>query len=234
MTRAVFFSLDARTAGKLRSFVLAREGLAAIEFAFALPLLLIVLLGFVELDRYAWTTRQLESAASSMAQMLTQTPTDEIAKADLSFAIDSLMVLVPRVLEDSARKGRNWRDDIKVSMSSVALTKADPLCVSNCAYTAQVAWSGGSAKRPCGAPLVAVANDQRPSSTTLPKDALGPNALVVVDLAYDYSPLIAGKLIGSLKIARSSYMQPRYLAPTAYLKYAVAGGDALVATCAGF
>lgn len=215
-------------------FVSAQQGLAAVEFAFAAPVLLLVLLGFVELDRYAWTTRQLENAANSITQMLTQTPTDKIERADLDFAYDSLMVLFPRVLEDSALRGHNWRNDISVSMSSVALAKSDPACVSNCAYSAKVAWSGGAGRRPCATPLTAVANDRRPSPTTLPRDAFGPNALVVVDLAYDYAPRFASKLFGSFRITRSSYMQPRYVAPSSYLKYAVAGGDAFVTTCPGF
>lgn len=211
----------------------ARRGLAAVEFAIALPVLLAALLGFVELDRYVASTRQLEAAANSISQMLTQSAT--VTNSDLNFAYDLLMVLFPRVLEDSARKGvSSWRSDINVSMSSIAFAKQSPACTSNCVYTAQVAWSGGSAKRPCSQPLVSVPDDSPPAPTTFPASAFGPNALVVVDLEFAYTPLFAPKLFGSMTIKRSSYLQAREVAPLSYLKYAVPGGDTLTTTCPGY
>jgi Flp pilus assembly protein TadG len=229
MTRSLRLQGDRKR--PFHAFAKARQGLAAVEFAFALPLLLLILLGFYELDRYVETTRQLENAANSVSQMLTQTTKDQLTRGDLNLAYDSLMVLVPRVLQDSARKGHKWRDDITVSMSSVAFTNTTPGCTADCVYSARIAWSGGSSKRPCNTSLEAVDNDLTPSPATLPADAFGPNGIIVVDLAYDYTPLMANKLFPSFAIKRSSYLQPRYLPPASQLNYAVAGGDDLVTTC---
>ncbi len=148
--------------------------------------------------------------------------------------MNSLTVLFPRVLGDSARKGAKWRDDISVAMTSVAFAKANPACATNCVYTAQVAWSGGSAKRPCATPLKSVPNASRPSFTELPADAFGPNALVAVDLEFTYAPLFAAKLFGPFTIKRSGFMQARYAPPNSYVKYAVPGGNSLVTTCPGY
>lgn len=213
----------------IRSSNLLREtrGFAAVEFGLALPVLGLMLLGFVELDRYAWAVRQLDNTASAIAQMLTQSA-NPVQPVDVKFAQDSVMVLFPRVLQDSARAGHKWSDDISVSMSSVAFDKVDPACLVNCVYQAKVGWSAGATRRPCNTPLTPVANNAAPSPTTLPADAFGPNSVIVVDLSYSYRPLFAQKIFGGLTIKRSSYLQPRYFP---LLQYAVAGGDSFVTTC---
>lgn len=209
-------------------FLRATHGFAAVEFGLALPVLGLMLLGFVELDRYAWAARQLEKTAASMAQMLSQS-TKAVAPVDVKFARDSAMVLFPQVLGDSARAGRVWSDDISVTMSSVAFRNLNPGCVgAACVYEAKIAWSGGSAKRPCNTVLAAAPNNATPAPTTLPRDAFGPEPVIVVDLSYTYKPLFAAKIFGGFTLKRSSYLQPRYL-PT--LQYAVAGGDSYVTTC---
>lgn len=210
----------------------ARGGVAALEFALVLPVLLVALLGFVELDRYVTSTRQLESASNSISEMLSQSTSK--TNGDLNFAYDSLMVLFPRVLEDSARKAVAWRNDINVSMSSIAFASTVPGCVANCTYKAQVAWSSGSAKRPCSVPLSPVADNSTPTPTTLPQSAFGPNGLVAVDLEFTYTPLFAPKLFGSMTIKRSSFLQARDVAPLSYLKFDPSAGNSLVTTCPGY
>ena len=210
-----------------KSFITETRGIAAIEFAIAAPFLVLMVVGFVELDRYAWATRQLEVTASSIAQMLSQS--QRVQPADMKYAQDSVMVLFPRVLQDSARTGQRWDKLVKVGMSVVRFTPSIPDCVADCVYQAQIAWSGGSDRRPCGAPLSAVANETPPNSVSLPRDVFGASNLIVVDLTYAYRPVFAEKIFGEVTIKRSSYLQPRYVNT---LPYAVAGGDSFVTTCA--
>ncbi|QGM45256.1 TadE/TadG family type IV pilus assembly protein [Methylocystis heyeri] len=212
-------------------------GLAAVEFSVALPLLLVVLLGFFELDRYVTMTRKLENTANSIAEMLTQSQSGTISDLDVAFARDATMVLFPTVLADAARKGVAWSNDIQISMSSIVFGKTNPNCSSNCAYNAQVAWSSGGlgVSRPCNRLLDAVDDTQGPSRTSLPRDAFGPVPLIAVDLSFDYTPLFAASFMPSLTIKRSAFMQPRYTLGAAYLKYApVAGSVSLVTTCPGY
>lgn len=216
------------------------DGFAATEFALALPVLLLMMLGFVELDRYAWATRQMETTATSIAQMLTQTgqgagkgllgATADVKPSDIEMARNSVQVLFPRVLADSARLKHKWSDDIAVGISSVSFKELNPGCVGPaCKYEATVAWSGGNARRPCKIALTEKPNTEPPSATTLPSDAFGPNSIVVVDLTYAYKPLFAEKIFSGFTLKRSAYLQPRYVSE---LKYAVAKGDSLVTTCA--
>lgn len=210
------------------AFIKATNGFAAVEFGLALPVLGLMLLGFVELDRYAWATRQLEKTATSISQMLSQSTTP-LQPVDVKFARDSAMVLFPQVLQDSARVGHVWSDDISLTMTSVAFTNLTPACNGvACVYEAKVAWSGGSARRPCNRPLAAAPNSATPTPTTLPTDAFGPDSIIVVDLSYTYKPLFAPKLFSGFTLKRSSYLQPRYLPA---VQYAVAGGDSYVTTC---
>ncbi|MCX7900065.1 MAG: pilus assembly protein, partial [Methylocystis sp.] len=86
------------------SFIDAQEGVAALEFAIAAPLLVAMMLGFVELDRYVWATRELENTATSIARMITQAPPPargefgSLKPADVMIAQNSVMVLFPRCL----------------------------------------------------------------------------------------------------------------------------------------
>ncbi|WBK00335.1 TadE/TadG family type IV pilus assembly protein [Methylocystis parvus] len=203
------------------------QGFAAVEFGLALPLLVLMLLGFVELDRYAWATRQLEVTANAIAQMLSQS--QKVEPVDMKYAQDSAMVLFPRALQDGARLGKSWDNMIKVGMSSVGFAPTMPGCIANCTYQAKLSWSGGSDRRPCGAALTAVPDNTPPSKTTLPTDVFGPNSVIVVDLTFAYQPLFAAEIFGPLTIKRSSYLQPRYVDK---LPYSIAGGDSFVTTCA--
>ncbi|MGA8172874.1 MAG: TadE/TadG family type IV pilus assembly protein [Methylocystis sp.] len=218
----------------LHIFRTAQGGLAMIEFAFALPFLLLALLGFVELDRYISMTRRLEITANSIAEQLAQDTL--VSPVDVTFAQDSTPVLFPAVLADSANKGIAWAQDIAVSMSSIVFTPTVPNCVNACDYIAQVAWSSGpnAVSRPCDVQLQAVPDTQNSQPTTLPADAFGPVPLITVDVAFNYSPLFGANLLPAVTIHRSAYMQPRYLTGNSYLQYSVAGGDNLVTTCPGF
>ncbi len=203
------------------------EGFAAVEFGLALPVLGLMLLGFIELDRYTWAARQLETSANAIAQILSQT--QKVEPVDMKYAQDSVMVLFPRALQDGARLNQQWDSMVRVGMSAVDFTPTVPGCVSSCTYQAKVSWSGGSDRRPCNTVMTPVPDKTTPSKTTLPSDLYGPNSVIVVDLTFAYEPLFAAKIFGPLTIKRSSYLQPRYVNT---LPYSVAGGDSFVTTCA--
>jgi len=211
----------------MKNLLRDKQGFVAVEFGLALPVLGLMLVGFVELDRYAWATRQLETSANAIAQMLSQS--QKVEPTDMKYAQDSVMVLFPRALQDSARLGKSWDSVVQVGMSEFNFAPSVPGCVSACAYQAKVGWSGGSARRPCNTVMTPVPDSTTPSKTTLPSDAYGPNSVIVVDLTFSYRPLFAEKIFGPLTIKRTSYLQPRYVNN---LTYSVAGGDSFVTTCA--
>ena len=199
-------------------FVRSNRGVAMLEFTLVTPFLIALMFGSFELTRYINTTRQITNLADSVAQLFAQNTTGSINDTDLHFAIDSTMVTFPNVLGDAHKQGIYWWQDITVAMSSVLFSPTVAGCTSNCTYNAKVMWTTGS--RPCSTNLTPAADTAAPSSTTLPTDAFGPGSMIVVDVVYNYRPIVATSLFSVKTVSRSTYIQPRYVSSVKY----VAGG----------
>ena len=200
----------------LRSFASARDGVAAIEFAFTAPILIALLFGGFELTRYIKAVRQLTAASTAVAGMIAQNTSGSVNDTDLLFFRDAIMIAYPDVLADAAAQNIAWTDDIRVTMSSINFSQTDSNCKSNCTYQAKVGWSGGSNKRPCSTLLASASDGAQPTTTTLPTDTFGPGTLIVVDIVYKYRPIVATQLLQPLPLTRSFFIQPRYVSSIAY------------------
>jgi Flp pilus assembly protein TadG len=201
---------------RLKCFAAAREGAGAVEFAFVAPVLIALLCGGFELTRYIKAVRQLTAASTAVAGMIAQNTSGSVNDTDLLFFRDAIMIAYPDVLADAAAQKLTWTNDIKVTMSSINFSQTDPNCKSNCTYQAKVAWSGGSNKRPCSTLLAPTSDTAQPSTTTLPSDTFGPGTLIVVDISFNYRPIVATQLLQPLPLSRSFYIQPRYVSSIAY------------------
>jgi Flp pilus assembly protein TadG len=210
----------------------ARQALAAVEFSLILPFLILLMLGSVEVARLIIFSRNVAQVAATMEGMLNQNGTGNVNYIDLHFANDSAMVIFPQILQDAAQKNISWGNDISISMASVLFTPNPPTCTSNCTYTANVVWNSGSNKRACGVPLTPVADSAGPSNTTLPIDVFGPGSRIVVDVAFNYTPLFGLGIFGAIPIKHSAYLAPRYVP---LIKYTVTSGDDGIGTeCPGY
>ncbi|MGH6836946.1 MAG: TadE/TadG family type IV pilus assembly protein [Methylocella sp.] len=222
-----------RRAGK---FWRTQQAIAAVEFALVLPFLVILMLGSVEAARLTISARNVTLVATTAVEMLTQNGTGTVNYIDLHFAQDSTMVIFPQILQDSSQKGISWGKDISISMASVCFTSTakapcTPACTSNCTF-ANVVWNSGSNKRTCGVNLTPVADTSAPSKATLPADVFGPGSLLVVDITFNYTPIFGLGIFGTIPIARSAYLAPRYVP---LVTYAVANGDDGIGTeCPGY
>ncbi|MGH6811044.1 MAG: TadE/TadG family type IV pilus assembly protein [Methylocella sp.] len=214
----------------------ARQAISAIEFALVLPFLVVLMLGSAEAARLIIFARNVTQVATTSVEMLTQNGTGKINYVDLHFAIDSTMVIFPQILQDAAQKKITWGNDISISMASVVFTPNPLSCTSNCSYTANVVWNSGPNKRTCGVALTAVPDTSAPSKTTLPADVFGPGSLIVVDIVFNYTPIFGLGLFGTIPIARSAYIAPRYVQAPKYIKYdaTVSGDDGIGAECPGY
>lgn len=211
------------------------RGIAATEFALVFPMLILLLLGIVETTNVVTANRRLQVVAGSIAQMFTQSTSGSVNYVDVHFAFDSTMVLFPLVLSDSNAKSVSWGNDISVTASSIVFTLQNSACTSNCIYNANVAWSAGSNKRPCGVTLTSAANSAPSNPNSLPTDSFGPGSMIVVDVSYQYTPAIMPKLIPKLTLSKSVYLRPRYIQPTSYIKYSVVSGDdGISSVCKGY
>ena len=196
-----------------------------LEFTLIAPFLLALLFGSYELTRFINTTRQISNLSNSIAQLFAQNTSGTITDTDLHFAIDSTMVTFPNVLGDAHQQGIWWYQDVHVTMSSVAFSPTVTGCTSNCTYNAKVMWTTGS--RPCSTNLTPVADTATSSPGTLPTDAFGPGSIIVVDVVYNYRPIVATTLLGIKTISRSTFIQPRYVSSVKY------NSSGMATACAG-
>ncbi len=229
-------ALPAKLYRRAKEFWRARQAIAATEFALVLPLLVILMLGSVETARAIIAARDVTAVATTAVEMLSQNGTGKVNYVDLHFATDSTMVIFPQMLQDAARKGVSWKNDISVSITGVCFspngsTDCTLPCPSNC--VANVVWNSGSNKRTCGVLLTSASDTAAPSKTTLPADVFGQGSLLVVDIVYNYAPifgstftaLFGSPLFGTIPIVRSAYLAPRYIQWPKFIKYAVVSGD---------
>jgi Flp pilus assembly protein TadG len=218
------------------------RAIAAIEFAFAAPLLIGLVAGGYEMSRAVSQARQLTSLANSIAMMLTTNTSGAVSYLNLHYAFDSAMINFPAVLGDSYSKSKSWNNDISISMAGVSFTPTVTGCTTSCTYKANIVWTGGSAARACGSNPSAAPDATSPSPSTLPTDLFdtvstpagtaAPLFVIAVDLVYTWSPTIFPKFFGSLTLKRSAYLSPRYVTQ---IKYSVvAGDDGFGKECPGF
>jgi Flp pilus assembly protein TadG len=238
------------------------KAIAAVEFAIVLPVMLVVALGSVETARLMTFSQRINLVANTAVQMLSQTPqcttspspcvpsnltgttVGYVAYTDLHTAQDSAMVIFPQVLQDASQKGISWSSDIQISMSSVRFVATNPSCTTSCTYQAHVVWYSGPNPRPCGTNLTSAADNATPSATTLPQglfptSSTAPTALyagsslLVVDVAYTYTPLFTSKLFGAISMHRSAYMAPRYIQLVLY-NSSQSGNDGIGNMCSTY
>jgi hypothetical protein len=240
-------ALPAKLVRRAKEFWPARHAIAATEFALLLPVLIILMLGSVETARAIIAARSVTAVATTAVEMLSQNGTRKVNYIALHFATDSTMVIFPQMLQDAARKGISWKADISVSIAGVLFSGLPAGCITNCtSYTANVVWNSGANKRTCGVLLTSAADTAAPSKTTLPADVfpatpLPGASLLVVDIVYNYTPifgstftaLFGAPLFGTLPIARSAYLAPRYVQFPKYIQYdnTVSGDDGIGAEC---
>jgi hypothetical protein len=213
-----------------RPFWKDRTGSVALEFVLTVPLMIFTMLGLYQVWFLATANRQIETVADSIAQMLTQNTTGSVSDVDLGFVASSAMVLFPTVLTDASKQNVAWSSIIKITISSVVF-----VAQSNGSYLAQVAWSRGPNKRPCGSNLSAQSDADPPSPTALPQDLFGSGSLIVVDVSYDYKPqFLSDWFASSYGFSKSAYLQPRYITSPDYIQHSNSNADGAATVCTGY
>lgn len=195
-----------------KRFARAQNGVAALEFALLLPLLLIMLLGSAELQRYMRIDRQLSLASENIAAALAQRQ----ATDPLGFHFEFEMV---RHLFPSSMDGPlPWYAMVAHQFTNVLFSPTITGCTQNCTYKADVHWrwpywntAFGLAhmKRHCGQ-LIPTPPGHGPSGGTIPEALFGPGSVVIVDLGFQYKPLFGSSLIPPMNIYKQGYASPRF------------------------
>lgn len=198
----------------LTRFARDRRGAAIVEFAFIVPILILLSMVTFDLVRYVIYLRKVELATSTMADLIARNDSGKITQAELLAISRSQLVMFPEAMDAARESNASVWSLLKWTLSGVQF-RQPPTCTGTCPYEPKVAWTSGQ-KRPCGTVLTAVPNGTTPSPTTLPSETFGPGFLVVADVVFSYKPLIAQSVVGSIDIAKSFYVAPRYVSAIAF------------------
>jgi len=211
----------------LKRFTRERRGIAATETALLLPIIIILALIGFDLARYAIYSRKIQFAAATAGELAARNSTGQITESDMEAFYYAQLLMFPEAMKDAAARGSSVLVTLSSSLSGVTFVKTSASCTTNCTYKPYVAWTGGVG-RPCGTALQSASNTAEPTPTTLPAASFGPNFLVVADLVFTYRPIFTSSIVGSVRIARSYYVSPRYVPSIAYSS---SGGSSVSRGC---
>jgi Flp pilus assembly protein TadG len=158
------------------------SGLAIVEFALILPLLILMLLGSVDLTRAMMADRKLSTMASSIGDLIAREEVvDDVTVNQIFQAVAPLMTPYNAAMAD-------------IRVSSIEVVD------NGNSKEARVLWSRGKNMAP-----------RAPGSTVAAPDAILENTegLVYVEGGFDYQPLFGIILSGPVSFAEDFYFVPR-------------------------
>ena len=176
-------------ARNLKSLWRNETGAAMIELGFAMPILITLLLGGVEIARYVLLHQKLDRVASSIADLVSQSET--VSVADLQNIFDAARFVAKPF--DLPAGGT-------VIVSSVSNPLGSPATKVNWQQsgagsipaTSEVGSPGGAATLPNG---FSVADGQ---------------SIIIAEVFYDYTPWVLGDFTGASRIYHRALFRPRY------------------------
>jgi len=175
----------------LRRFRRCEEGLAVMEFAFGLPVLLIILLGCFDAARFVLINQKMARVAAQTSDLVAQL--DVVTESEMSdlwvSATDTAMPF------DIGTEGR-------VIVSSVfrpyTPADADP----------EIVWQRLTAPGLNSISRLGVEDDEDPPLPTGFSLRSGEN-VIVAEVFFDYSPVFFGEIFAARVLYYSSYNRPR-------------------------
>ena len=171
----------------IRSLLRSRRGAILPEFAAAMPVLVLMLLGGMEISRYVLLHQKLDRVAASMGDLVAQA--EEITAADLDNLFDAAgFVAAPFTM------GANGI----VVISSVGLVGTQP----------KVSW-----QRAGGGSLSASSDIGTTGAVATLPDGLSVAAgttLIVAEVFYAYTPWILGGVTAPATLYHRAFFRPRF------------------------
>ena len=193
---------------QIKKYPLARnqQGVAAVEFALILPLLVLLFFGCLELSNLLITDSRLRYTTASVSDIITQTPTGQIDEDDLSLAlIAAKTIIAPFPVND----GLGIRLGILVTAyRPTSITAAEVIWSRMLSGGATTSSTGSLAG--FGLTTLACGSTGLPASL-LPKTITSPfNDVLVVTGAYRWQPMFTMIYSGTILLQSINYNMPRY------------------------
>ncbi|WP_276327921.1 TadE/TadG family type IV pilus assembly protein [Kiloniella majae] len=171
----------------IRKFSSCDQGVALVELALIMPILLIILAGAIEMSRYIWIHHKILRLTAEISDLVTQSRSMSATEMDVLFnAAD--YIIHPFDMDANGI----------IIVSSVSGTGEDPPVVNwkqcgagNLAVTGTVGLTGAVATVPNGLDVDPLDN------------------IIIAEVYYDYKPLLFDSIVDSGQISRAAIHSPR-------------------------
>lgn len=188
------------------------RGVAAVEFALILPVMLLLYIGAVDVSRGVSASRKVDVLSRSLSDLISQQPTtSSMASSTITTDLTAAAAIMAP-FPVAALKMTVSAIDVKV--------KSNGTC---CDALVRWSYTKGGTLRACTTPLVQVANGAATSATTIPAAIITANQtagygytsarssyIIVADVSYSYSPFFY-QAINWFKpgMSKTTFMVPR-------------------------
>jgi Flp pilus assembly protein TadG len=165
-----------------------RRGVTVVEFSLVAPILVSMLIGGFEISRYVLLQQKLNGVSASMADLVSQAET--LSAAELNSLFTSVDYLI---------KPFSMGADGVVIVSSIGAVDGNP---------PTVFW-----QRKGGGTLVRDSEFGNEGDTaTLPTGFIirSGESLIVVEVYYDYTPLLGEQFVSSKELYHRAFLRPRF------------------------
>lgn len=181
-------SLKCRLALSARRFVRCARGIAAVEFGFIAPIMLVMLLGAVEITRAISIDRRLSLVTATVADLVTRE--ERLTAADVNAIYD----IVAQVMSPFDAT------PLKISIIPVK-ARGNAQTVAYVAPQNLPSFNGGAQPARCQAfPITPGLIDATPGS---------PDSVVVVNATYSFTPMFLGVIMNAANWEQQAFAKPR-------------------------
>lgn len=173
----------------LRTLSSDRRGGLIAEFAAAMPVLVLLLLGGVEVSRFALLNQKMDRLATAMGDLVAQAETLTVVE------LDQLFLAAGHVAAPF---------DVQMN-GNIIITSASIPAGQPAGSPAIINWQRKSGALVTSSEIGAVS-----SSATLPGGLAAPNQTVITaEVFYDFTPLLVGALVPPQRIYHRAFFRPR-------------------------
>lgn len=194
-------------AGGIRRFKRDSAGASAIEFALVTPIMITMILGASEIERYYRYDRHMIMAAKHFSQVLANSvaETGELQRSMLDSAMASVIMNFPELTAEAARSGQTWQQTLTSGGMLIRFTPTVVGCTAGCSYTGASEWTWGTSQS-CGA-ITGASAGTAAGALTIPSGLFGPGVLFKTDLFLTYTPQF-DTILPAFQMQRTGYATP--------------------------
>lgn len=199
-----------------RCFSTNVSGVAAVEFAFLAPIIILLYVGAGELSEAVMTSRKVEALSRTLVDLVSQQPTSgqtlstpAPSNATTQTALQTILTAATAVLSPASLT------PLQMTVSAVdTVNNAAGLC---CSFKVRWSYTQSGSLRPCNVNLTPVSPTQLPSPATISSAMIppvpylpNPVPILIADVSYTYqAPFLAQWINFAGGMTRTSYMLPR-------------------------